>query len=102
MVPPKVSKVAIVNGIREAEARPSVPPPGPLQQPADTYGTALIREQLEKLFAPRQMQQVQPQAPPGTMPGVEVVAQRAGVDTEAAKKVLPIAAAALLAWKLLF
>ncbi len=102
MVAPKVSKVEAINGIRAAEARPSVPPPGPLQQPADTYGTALIREGLEKMFGPRQMQQATPQAPPGTMPGVEQAAQAAGVDTEAAKKILPIAAAALLAWKLLF
>jgi hypothetical protein len=91
---------AIVTAIRNGEARPSAPPPGPLQQPPDSYGTALIRESLEKLFGPKQMRDAAPQAPPGSMPTVN--GEPGAIDTEGFKKVLPIAAAALLAWKLLF
>ena len=88
---------AIINGIRNAEARPTAPPPGELQQPPDTYAGAIFREGLEKLFGRRQMDMVTPEAPPGTMPKV---ADAGLFEPDAMQKMLPIAAAGIGAWLL--
>lgn len=97
MVNGKKIPESIINGIRNAEERPSAPPPGPLQQPADSYGGALIREGLEKIFGPRQMDMATPEAPPGAMPKV---AQAGLIAPDAMQKILPIAAAGVGVWLL--